>query len=419
MNKKIIVCLLMLAVFFSFPLSLSPAQEGLSLPESHQEAFSASADLESMTAGRSFRRLLFFFSKTCHACHKTKNEVIPLIEKEFLDKVIVEYLDIEDVNSYKLMLALKQKYQCADGGVPAVFIDGTVLVGFDKIKAGLRDAVVEALKRRRAAQDMEKLPGIDLVKHFLSFGIITIAFAGLVDGINPCAFTVIVFFISFLALQGYRKRELLVIGISFIGAVFATYVLIGLGIFRFLYALNQFYVVSRAVYYAIALFCFVLGGVALYDFWLFRKTKKTEGLILQLPGVIKNRIHAVIGKYYRKPKGEHAAEASGRGYFLGLLASALVTGFLVSLLEAVCTGQLYLPTITFMLKESFLRRRAFAYLLLYNLMFIMPLVAVLVFGLLGVTSEGFSAFIKRHMEAVKLLLAGLFFVFGLFILLAA
>ena len=35
------------------------------------------------------------------------------------------------------------------------------------------------------------------VERFLSFGLFTVLGAGLIDGINPCAFTVLVFFISF------------------------------------------------------------------------------------------------------------------------------------------------------------------------------------------------------------------------------
>jgi cytochrome c biogenesis protein CcdA len=266
--------------------------------------------------------------------------------------------------------------------------------------------------------DLDKLPGMDLVKHFLSFGIFAIVIAGLIDGINPCAFTVIVFFISFLAFQGYKKRELLLIGLSFIFAVFLTYVLIGLGIFRFLYALRNFYFITKTIYYLIGAFCFLLGIFAIYDFWLLKKTGVTEGMFLQLPRVIKNRIHAIIGTHYRKASEERKTTVSSGG-LVGLIVSAFITGFLVSLLEAVCTGQLYLPTIAFVLKEATLRVRAFGYLLLYNLMFTTPLLVVLALALLGTTSEGFSRFTKKHMAAIKISMAILFFGLGTLILIGS
>ena len=74
---------------------------------------------------------------------------------------------------------------------------------------------------------------VDLLEHFKDIKPLVIIGSGLVDGINPCAFTVIVFFISYLSLQGYRKRELVATGISFVFAVFATYTLVGLGVFNF------------------------------------------------------------------------------------------------------------------------------------------------------------------------------------------
>jgi cytochrome c biogenesis protein CcdA len=77
---------------------------------------------------------------------------------------------------------------------------------------------------------------------------------------------------------------------------------------------------------------------------------------------------------------------------------------------------MYLPTIAFVLKSSHLKLQAFAYLLLYNTMFILPLLAVFVFALAGATSEDFGRFIKRHMLLVKLLMAALFFGLGMFLL---
>jgi len=396
MKKKIIFILLVLTILFIKPPFLSSK--------------------EIKQNNRELRQLLLFYSQSCHACHKVKEEVMPELEKEFYGKIDFKYLDIAEVNNYKLLLSLKEKYNCREGGVPTVFIEGKILVGYDKIKAGLRDIIIEVLEKERFLP-IEKLTEIDLIKRFRSLGIFTIISAGLVDGINPCAFTVIVFFISFLAFQGYRRQQLLGIGFSFIFAVFLTYILIGLGIFRFIYALKSFYLITKILYYSIALFCFILGFFALYDLWLYKKTKSTEGMTLQLPQIIKNRIHSIIGLYYRKKDKKDIPEKQAS--FIKLVMSAFVVGFLVSLLEAVCTGQLYLPTITFVLKEPGLRIKALWYLILYNLMFIIPLIVVLLLALLGITSEQFSQFIKKRMVIIKLVMTLLFFMFGLIIMLGA
>ncbi len=99
-----------------------------------------------------------------------------------------------------------------------------------------------------------------------------------------------------------------------------------------------------------------------------------------------------------------------------LCISALIAGFIVSLLESVCTGQVYLPTIVFVMGLPDLRSKAFLYLVFYNLMFIVPLVLVFLAALKGAASEKFASFAGRHLGAVKLITAGLFLGLGIFLL---
>jgi len=366
-------------------------------------------------------RLLFFYSPTCHACHKTIQEVMPEIEKEYSGKITIEYLDISDINNYNLMLKLREEYNCQESGVPMVFLEEKIIIGYQQIKQNLKELIQHTLNNKNKKNTLpipESKKNTDLVSRFSSLGALPIIGAGLIDGINPCAFTVIVFFISFLTLQGYRKKELEIVGASFILAVFLTYVLIGLGLFRFLYNLQHFYFISKVFYYLIALLCFVLFLFSLYDLWLFKKTCKAEDMTLKLPVFIKNRIHSIIGLYYRR-KQEEGASRSGRRKIIGILISAFVCGFLVSLLEAVCTGQLYVPTIAFMLKHPQLKIKALLYILLYNVMFVVPLFLVLLFALWGVTSVGFSNFLKKHLVLVKSIMAALFLLFGVIIVFSA
>jgi cytochrome c biogenesis protein CcdA len=164
-----------------------------------------------------------------------------------------------------------------------------------------------------------------------------------------------------------------------------------------------FYTAIKVFYYFIAGFCFVLSGLALYDYFRFKKTKETEGLILQLPGFLKKRINEVIGSRLRNKKDESV---------ISLCVSAFVVGFLVSLLEAVCTGQVYLPTIVLILKSTNLRLKAFTYLIIYNLMFVLPLICVFVLSLLGFSSQKFNDFLKKNIATIKLLMFVLFLLLG-------
>ncbi|TAM41646.1 hypothetical protein EPN54_01745 [bacterium] len=357
-------------------------------------------------------KLLIFYSPGCHRCIEVEKQIMPVIEKEFAGKVSFEYLDLGYPENYKLFLGLQQKSgSTVEFHIPIFYMEGRFLNSQGDLDVGLRGLIKDSLKKPLTSPGLKPA---DLIAYFKSFVPLSVIIAGLEDGINPCAFTVIVFFISFLALQGYRKKELFLIGSAFILAVFLTYLCIGLGIFNFFYRFRGFWVITHLMNMIIGAASILFGVFALYDFIKFKRTGSTDGLVLQLPRPVKERIHKVVGFFYRKDsRGKQENFSPGLAKLIG---SALVTGFLVSLLEAVCTGQVYLPTIAFVLKASPLKLQALGYLLLYNIMFIIPLLVIFVFALMGTTSNQFSGFLKKHLGLIKIFMAVLFFGLGVFLI---
>ena len=84
-----------------------------------------------------------------------------------------------------------------------------------------------------------------------------------------------------------------------------------------------------------------------------------------------------------------------------VVIGALIIGFAISALELVCTGQVYLPTITFVMGIEGMRVNALSYLMLYNLMFITPLLVVFGFVYWGTTSLQLGGVLQRHLIPVK------------------
>jgi len=358
--------------------------------------------------------LLIFYTPSCHKCIEAKTKVLPVIEKQFLDKISFVYLDVGDVENYKRMLFLKDKHKQADNlVVPVFFLQGNFFAGSDITVESLNKFIIDALLHPKTSESNNP---VDLKSRFKTFTLLAIMGVGLVDGINPCAFTVIVFFISFLALQGYRRRELVAIGSTFILTVFITYLFIGLGVFGFLYRMSHFWILAKIFNILIGIFSIGLASFALLDFIKFKMTGKTQDLALQLPQAVKNQIHKVIGMHYRLNKNIPAAGQDKR-QISRLIIITLITGFIVSLLEAVCTGQTYLPTITFILKTSSdLKGLALFYLLVYNFMFVVPLVIIFIFALRGATSENFASFMKKRMLLIKAAMAIIFFILGIYLI---
>lgn len=286
---------------------------------------------------------------------------------------------------------------------PAVFVGDEALVGED-----LRARTLEALVARHADTGAEPVwesagggslsasPGAAatsrIIERFRSFSLPTVLIAGLVDGLNPCAFATLVFFISYLAFMGREGRDVLLAGGAFALGVFLTYLGVGFGVLQFLATFPFLDAASRWIYGVTAALCLVLAAGSLYDWWQARRGRATE-MRLKMPTRLRRRVNQAI------------RERAGAKAFVPVTFG---TGVVVSVIELACTGQVYLPTILFVLGVPEMQAQAGLYLVLYNLMFILPLVVVFVLAYLGTTSQQLRLLIHRHTARVKLATAALF-----------
>ena len=344
-----------------------------------------------------------FVSPTCIHCKHFENEYLPVLQEKYKDSVNFLVYDISrDNNNLRLQETAKAFGQSP--AYPTAVIGKTYLVGYPhEIKTYAENAIEKARLLGEKTKIAE--PAEDTRAAFSKITFWAIVGAGLVDGINPCAFAGIVFFVSFLTVYKYTRKEILVVGSAYCLAVFVAYILIGLGLFQFLYALKGFYWVIKGFYIVTALLCLAFFVLALYDFWVYKKTGKAEKTLLQLPQSFKILTHKIM-HFFLRDKHDNVWR---------LCVAALAVGFCVSLVEAVCTGQVYLPTVVLIMQDPAFRIKALAYLILYNLMFVAPLVAVFALALAGYESQTFNRLLKKHLGLTKLLLCLVFL--GLFLLL--
>lgn len=358
---------------------------------------------------------VLFTSPYCPHCRHLKQDGFPQAFKEkHQDKVrLTEYDLTQDANNVIFSQTL-EAYHLDNAGIPMLIVGETVLQGYPtQIGPGADAAVQKAIDNNEETRvpGLQKEEAHSLQTHETLFSQITlwaIIGAGLADGVNPCAFAVIVFFVSFLAAYKYTKKEIVIVGSAYCAAVFLAYVLMGLGAFHVLYAMKAFRYVTLAVQWGMVGLCGVFLLLSIYDFVVYQRTKKSEKMLLQLPTNYKVYIHKVM-RFFLKDK--HSS-------MWRLLLAAFIVGFVVSGVEAVCTGQVYLPTIVVILKEVNQHFwRATEFLLLYNLMFILPLVLIFVLTLCGKESATFNDWLKKHLGLTKFILCCVFL--GLLILLLA
>jgi hypothetical protein len=98
-----------------------------------------------------------------------------------------------------------------------------------------------------------------------------------------------------------------------------------------------------------------------------------------------------------------------------LFVSTAVVGFLVTLLESVCTGQVYVPTLVFLAQHPAYRARAGLFLIFYNLMFILPLAFVIVAAYFGARNQRLLEWGKKNVVWSKVLMGCFFFGLALFL----
>jgi thiol-disulfide isomerase/thioredoxin len=351
--------------------------------------------------------LAYFYEVGCHDCDKVKI-ILNDISTKYPDNLTIKSFDISLVESMELAESLGELYQMPEEErllVPVIFIGSSYLFR-DAITFENLEESIQKYSTTDTIAPWEKVKEIDLttqdrlIARFQSFGLTAVAVSGLIDGINPCAFATIIFFISYLTLINRKGKEILWVGGMFALSVFLTYFLIGTGALKMITSLSFLPLVRKIFVLVTAVLAVILGVVSLYDYLQFKKKGTTKDAKLQLPLFLKNMIHSAIRKNVR---------------LSNYILMAAVTGFIVSLLELACTGQIYLPTIMFISTIPDLKINALFYLLFYNLMFILPLVLVFSFTYWGTTSAQWAELTNKNFGKIKMAMTLLFF--GLAILL--
>ncbi len=171
--------------------------------------------------------------------------------------------------------------------------------------------------------------------------------AALLDSINPCAFSILILTIAFLLSIGKMRSNILQIGSFYIVGIFSVYLLIGLGILQTLHLFNTPHFMARVG----AILLIALGSINLVNEFFPKFPIK-----LKIPNAAHHKMAVLM---------EQAS-----------LPTAFLLGALVGLCEFPCTGGPYLLVLG-LLHDSATYLKGLSYLVLYNLIFVAPLVIIL------------------------------------------
>ncbi len=358
-------------------------------------------------AGAPVRRVVFFRNPGCRDCERVA-ELLRALGTEFTD-LAVEEMNIRNPDQARVNEALCERFDVPDKNrlvAPAVFCGAGFLIRtditFERLGQLLSRSEATETAWREVSETAIAQADVTLGERYTAMGAGIVFVAGLLDGINPCAFATIIFLLSYLQVTRRGSREILAVGGAFVAGIFIAYFLLGLGLVEVVVRFSLLRRMGVVLNGGLAVF---VAGVALLSVWdgVQCLRGRMGDMVLQLPGFLKARIHDAV------------RQSARHRHFV---AAAFVAGLVIAVLELACTGQVYAPTILYMLKTGQGRMGAVAYLSLYNVAFIVPLLVVFSGAYGGLRSERLTVWLQQRAALVKfataILFAALFvlFVFG-------
>lgn len=211
--------------------------------------------------------------------------------------------------------------------------------------------------------------------------LISLAF---VNSINPCALAALVMVLISVFLGNEEKRhKVLIGGFAFISAVFIGYLFYGIVIVQLFKSFaNLMSTIAPYVRYLLAIFAIILGVLNIKDYISY----KPGGIATEMPLRLRPRMKMII-KSISSPKG------------------AFFAGIFVTLFLLPCTMGPYIIFSGGIAELGFIK--IMSYLLIYNLIFILPMIGITLVVYFGMSSaEKVSAWRDRNIRIIHLI-AGL------------
>ncbi|MFH1429240.1 MAG: hypothetical protein ABIH39_05800 [Candidatus Margulisiibacteriota bacterium] len=352
-------------------------------------------------------KINFYYNQGCSSCDRIKTEILlPLVAQKQLS---VNWLDVDAPENFYSLLEAQSQYGKTYSS-PTIVGEGFMLAGDKDIRESLPKLVNT---RKPVSWTGIRTENASLViTPILKFG--AVSAAGLADSINPCALATIIFFIAYLRVRQIAFNRILLAGTAFCLGVFITYLAVGWGLLNILYRVHLFTVIRVWLNAIIAISCFILGGISIYDaviskITLNKDTQAKNRMVLKLPEWARRFIHQKIRTGIRLKTGNKTSSVTG------ILLSGYILGSIISVIEGICTGQVYLPTIIFLVKEKY-SVTAFLWLLWYNFLFIIPLIILIAMVFAGTRQITIEKWFRNNIYLSKLILAVIFIFIGTLIL---
>ncbi len=351
----------------------------------------------------------FFGVATCQECFEAEM-MLDSLKYEIDDDVVLNKFMLTEAKNQELKLKYARVYDIPESEYdlyPLIFIGKDAFYPSNMNPDGLLKSMQNYSQEEREAklkeiEELEEDVSQRLKDRYEQFSVLVVLGAGLIDGINPCAFVVLIFLVSYLYYVGRGRNEILIAGFFFAIGIFGAYLAMGTGLLGAVGYLESVSRIFQLVFYpAMAVFTGILAVLSILDF--YRMHYKGKKAVLELSAGLKKKTHDIIRKNARAKT---------------IWIASLVTGVLVSFVEFMCTGQVYLPTIVYVINSAGVSADALGFLVIYNLGFTVPIIAITLIAYFSSSTKKIQEYMTSTNAAakIKLIMGALFTVFFIIML---
>jgi len=282
------------------------------------------------------------------------------------------------------------------GGVPKVFVDDYFCIGSLQCHGELLEKLDKLIEARNETPEnfsrwnesiTNSTDYITPDKDVNPYQILGLA---AVDAVNPCALAVLTLILIAILVQNPEKRhKVLTAGISFTLAIFITYFFYGLVIIQlFKAAVDAISGISLYLYIILGIVAILLGILNIKDFFKY----KPGGIGTEMPMRMRGSVKKLTSK-----------ATSARGSF--------IIGILVTLFLLPCTIGPYIITGGILSGLEFMQ--TIPWLLIYNLIFVFPMLAIVFVVFIGFTTvENVSGWKDKNIRYLHLIAGIIMLILG-------
>lgn len=299
--------------------------------------------------------LVMFYGKGCPHCTQEES-FLDQLEEKYPELIVTRYEVYYNQRNRILFKQMSDAFGTELRGVPTTFIDKKVLIGFtNKIGQSIEEEVkrcidegcispMDIIKDEVSIIEDDKSPaGLFEIR---SLTIPAVIGAAAVDAINPCAFAVLIILLATI-LTAKQKKKVLWAGLAFTTSIYISYFLMGLGLFSVIRVSG----LTSLFYKVVAVLAIFIGLFNLKDYLWYGKW-----FVMEVPMSWRPKLKMLL-------KG------------ITSVPGAFLIGFVISLFLLPCTSGPYIVILGLLAKAT-TRNYALALLVLYNFIFVLPMLLI-------------------------------------------